>query len=335
MPAPATNTVAWFDIGAPDIDAAKAFYGPLFGWSFAPDGAYTLITAPGVPGPSGGIFNTGGNIPPYAVSLSRSQTSPRPPPRPRTWAARSSCADGAGGRHGRRLPHRPQRQHVRLVQPQARQLSPSQKAGPGPRSARPRPAQPGAGGWASGLGGASTGGASWRSGTGPLSGTPGTAGVTAGATACSRGAPGSALVGGQSPLLPPAPAAAREPHILAARALGHPRTSLMTWAPRDRGRASRALTRSATNPASASARACSSRARRIEDGWTVLSTGPRHSPTLTSSTWPRWSRTLNPRPKIASPATAPRATVSRGLTTASSASSQPRQAMISVPLGRW
>ena len=67
MSAPANNTVAWFEIGAPDVDAAKAFYGPLFGWSFAPDGAYTLITAPGAAGPSGGIFNTGGNIPPYAV----------------------------------------------------------------------------------------------------------------------------------------------------------------------------------------------------------------------------------------------------------------------------
>ncbi len=63
----ATNTVAWFEIGAPDVDAAKAFYGPLFGWSFAPEGPYTLITAPGASGPSGGIFNTGGNIPPYAV----------------------------------------------------------------------------------------------------------------------------------------------------------------------------------------------------------------------------------------------------------------------------
>ncbi len=63
----ATNTVAWFEIGAPDVDATKAFYGPLFGWSFAPEGPYTLITAPGASGPSGGIFNTAGNIPPYAV----------------------------------------------------------------------------------------------------------------------------------------------------------------------------------------------------------------------------------------------------------------------------
>ena len=65
MSAPATNTVAWFEIGAPDVDAAKAFYGPLFGWSFAPDGTYTLITA------AGGIFNTGGSIPPYAVFVVR------------------------------------------------------------------------------------------------------------------------------------------------------------------------------------------------------------------------------------------------------------------------
>ena len=71
MSAPATNTVAWFEIGTPDVDAAKAFYGPLFGWSFAPDGTYTLITAAGAAAPSGGIFNTGGNIPPYAVFVVR------------------------------------------------------------------------------------------------------------------------------------------------------------------------------------------------------------------------------------------------------------------------
>ena len=71
MSAPADNTVAWVEIGAPDVEAAQAFYGPLFGWSFAPDGPYTLITTPGADGPSGGIFNTGGNIPPYAVFVVR------------------------------------------------------------------------------------------------------------------------------------------------------------------------------------------------------------------------------------------------------------------------
>ncbi len=71
MTTPAVNTVAWFEIGTADVDAAKAFYGPLFGWSFAPDGPYTLITAAGATGPSGGIFSTGGNIPPYAVFVVR------------------------------------------------------------------------------------------------------------------------------------------------------------------------------------------------------------------------------------------------------------------------
>ena len=61
------NTVSWFEIGTPDVDAAKAFYGPLFDWSFAPDGTYTLVTAPGAAGPAGGIFRTSGDIPPYAV----------------------------------------------------------------------------------------------------------------------------------------------------------------------------------------------------------------------------------------------------------------------------
>lgn len=67
MPAPAYNAVTWFEIGTPDVAAAKSFYGQLFGWSFAADGPYTLITAPGAAGPGGGIFNTGGNVPPYAV----------------------------------------------------------------------------------------------------------------------------------------------------------------------------------------------------------------------------------------------------------------------------
>ncbi len=51
MPAPAASSVPWFEIGAPDVNAAKAFYRLLFGWSFMPDGAYTLITAPGADPP--------------------------------------------------------------------------------------------------------------------------------------------------------------------------------------------------------------------------------------------------------------------------------------------
>jgi predicted enzyme related to lactoylglutathione lyase len=88
MSAPAANTVAWFEVGTPDVDAAKAFYGPLFDWSFAADGTYTLITAPGADGPSGGIFNTGGNIPPYAVFVVRVADV----------AATAARAEGLGGK---------------------------------------------------------------------------------------------------------------------------------------------------------------------------------------------------------------------------------------------
>ena len=66
MPAPADNTVAWFEIGAPDVDAARAFYGPPFGWSCPRRGLHAHHH-PGRSRPVGGIFNTGGNIPPYAV----------------------------------------------------------------------------------------------------------------------------------------------------------------------------------------------------------------------------------------------------------------------------
>ena len=88
MPAPADNTVAWFEIVTPDVAAAKAFYGQLFGWTFAPDGAYTLITAAGAAGPSGGIFDTGGNNPPYAVFVVRVADV----------AATAAQAEGLGGK---------------------------------------------------------------------------------------------------------------------------------------------------------------------------------------------------------------------------------------------
>ena len=126
MSAPADNTVGWFEIGTPDVDAAKAFYGQLFGWSFAPDGAYTHATAPGAAGPSGGIFNTGGNLAPYAVfvvqvaDVAATASRDRGPGRQGRRRARRPA-----GRHGRGLPHRPGWQHVRPVQPQAAKLNPS------------------------------------------------------------------------------------------------------------------------------------------------------------------------------------------------------------------
>lgn len=49
--------VTWFEIGTPDADAARAFYGQVFGWSFETDRDYILVTAGGA-GPSGGIQDT-------------------------------------------------------------------------------------------------------------------------------------------------------------------------------------------------------------------------------------------------------------------------------------
>lgn len=68
------NTVAWFEVATSDAEAAKEFYGELFGWTFAADpGAasvgmdYRLITYPGSDQPVGGIFGTGGRQPDHAV----------------------------------------------------------------------------------------------------------------------------------------------------------------------------------------------------------------------------------------------------------------------------
>lgn len=62
------NTVTWFEIGTPDVEGARKFFGGLFDWSFAPDGDYTLISAPGAAAPSGGIMNTAPvGAPPYAI----------------------------------------------------------------------------------------------------------------------------------------------------------------------------------------------------------------------------------------------------------------------------
>ncbi|SEG14061.1 hypothetical protein SAMN04489712_103365 [Thermomonospora echinospora] len=71
MTAPAYNTMAWFQVGTDDPDAARRFYGRLFGWSFAADpggdGRYDLVSYPGAELPSGGVFDTGGREPGHAI----------------------------------------------------------------------------------------------------------------------------------------------------------------------------------------------------------------------------------------------------------------------------
>lgn len=59
---PQAGAVTWFEIGTPDPDGARRFYGELFGWSFAVEGPYSIIqTGPGHP-LSGGIQDTGAAV---------------------------------------------------------------------------------------------------------------------------------------------------------------------------------------------------------------------------------------------------------------------------------
>jgi uncharacterized protein len=69
---PAPNTVAWFQIGTDEPEAAREFYGNLFGWNTAPDPnleGYDLISYPGTEQPSGGIMCTGGGAENHASFL--------------------------------------------------------------------------------------------------------------------------------------------------------------------------------------------------------------------------------------------------------------------------
>jgi uncharacterized protein len=65
------GSVSWFEVGTPDPEAAKAFYGELFGWSFAADegtgGKYQIATTGAGHPIRGGIFDTEGQAPGYAV----------------------------------------------------------------------------------------------------------------------------------------------------------------------------------------------------------------------------------------------------------------------------
>ena len=56
--APLAGAVTWFEVGTPDPEGARAFYGELFGWTFDVQGPYSIVqTGPGHPLP-GGIQDT-------------------------------------------------------------------------------------------------------------------------------------------------------------------------------------------------------------------------------------------------------------------------------------
>lgn len=65
------NSVGWFEIGTERPDETKRFYGELFDWSFKIDESgemkYHEVTAPDTDGPSGGILESDGHFPDYAI----------------------------------------------------------------------------------------------------------------------------------------------------------------------------------------------------------------------------------------------------------------------------
>jgi uncharacterized protein len=66
MQAKRYNTVEWFEIGTDKPEEAKRFYGELFGWTYG-GGRYAEVTTPGADGPTGGIFDSQGEFPSYAI----------------------------------------------------------------------------------------------------------------------------------------------------------------------------------------------------------------------------------------------------------------------------
>lgn len=66
------NGIAWFEIGTDNPAGAEKFYGDVFGWTVRHDDGdvpgYQMFTAGDGPGlHAGGLFDTGGELPGYAV----------------------------------------------------------------------------------------------------------------------------------------------------------------------------------------------------------------------------------------------------------------------------
>jgi uncharacterized protein len=66
------NGIAWFEIGTDNPAGAEKFYGEVFGWTVGHDDGdapgFQMLTAGDGPGlHAGGLFDTGGALPGYAV----------------------------------------------------------------------------------------------------------------------------------------------------------------------------------------------------------------------------------------------------------------------------
>ena len=67
MKAQRYNSVEWFEVATDKPDEAKRFYGELFGWAYGGSGRYSEVTTPGSGGVTGGIFDSAGEFPSYAI----------------------------------------------------------------------------------------------------------------------------------------------------------------------------------------------------------------------------------------------------------------------------
>lgn len=72
MSVPALNSVAWFEIGTDQPGEVKEFYGQLFGWTSSlntnlPGVNYHAVATGDAPRPSGGVWESDGKFPNYAI----------------------------------------------------------------------------------------------------------------------------------------------------------------------------------------------------------------------------------------------------------------------------
>jgi predicted enzyme related to lactoylglutathione lyase len=72
MTGPAFNSVAWFEFGTGQPDRVKEFYGELFDWKYVlntdtPGVTYHAVMPPGAQRPAGGVWESDGGFPDYAI----------------------------------------------------------------------------------------------------------------------------------------------------------------------------------------------------------------------------------------------------------------------------
>ncbi|MFI1509496.1 VOC family protein [Streptomyces sp. NPDC020597] len=72
MTVPVFNSVAWFEFGTDEPEKVKEFYGELFDWTYVPNTntpgvSYHSVMTPGAGRPAGGVWESEGDFPNYAI----------------------------------------------------------------------------------------------------------------------------------------------------------------------------------------------------------------------------------------------------------------------------